>query len=617
MLFHKKSGFTLIEALTAAAIGGIVVLGSMHLYSRVRASADSLASKGEVIDIRGYIRNQLHCPTTLGAVATCATSETTIAGKDAQGNTFLNTPYEILGGEYAVRAKCGPSLGTGRMKLEIRQLSASERSLSSSDISALPYWTDLNRGIPVKCTPAPAAGSCPLTPSPPIVDFSATGQTVCGLDATGKGYCWGSHIHGGMGVGDATLCKCTTKQTDPVSGQQVPVYKCSPIPQPVDTTLMTGSKVFVSIKGAMQNVSQRAQYCGLSTDQKLYCWGAGSQGGTRPKPVDMSNVTGSLAIADYGTTMDEMCFITTDGKMYCWGDNSNGIVAPLIGDYSKPTLRAATLPAGQRWVKLAMLRASAYAKTNTGVWYSWGQNGGGSVGILLHHQGYYPTTPYSIQGRWTTPFQIYSNDLLAAGGTGHDLDFYMDWLTGPTAIHAAGRIYTWANGPKMGRGTVGTYTDAFYGTMEINHFGPGPAHTYGYTLHDTRARPVVTSHIPSFPGWRKIAGQFEKKIQLPSGAFTMASKIYAVANDGKTYAWGGDYTDHKKIILYPQVYDAVADGLPSQTVDRISSYNHFGCATSGGRVYCKGSNFNGYLGAGHPIPDSGMGPDYPFSPVGN
>ncbi|HET7450513.1 MAG TPA: Ig-like domain-containing protein [Gaiellaceae bacterium] len=124
------------------------------------------------------------------------------------------------------------------------------------------------------------------------VSFSGA---VCGTTAAGDGYCWGMNDIGQLGVG--------TTDTD--------VH--------LDPTPIAGGHRWKRIVAGVG-------FCGITTENKLYCWGPEQLGyrgldPTRPEPVapsldfrsvDLSFWTSNSPLVDFA------CGVTTTGATYCF-----------------------------------------------------------------------------------------------------------------------------------------------------------------------------------------------------------------------------------------------------------------------------------------------------------
>jgi hypothetical protein len=138
-------------------------------------------------------------------------------------------------------------------------------------------------------------------------EISAGWDHSCGLDYAGHAYCWGDEIAGELGN----------------DGQLVDVVT---VPEPVQ-----GGLTFRQISAA------RANTCGVTTDGRVYCWGANTHGtlGTVTAPVQNCSPTtqyfypcspvpvpidSDLTFQRVAVGLQNACALTTEGEAWCWGD---------------------------------------------------------------------------------------------------------------------------------------------------------------------------------------------------------------------------------------------------------------------------------------------------------
>jgi alpha-tubulin suppressor-like RCC1 family protein len=131
----------------------------------------------------------------------------------------------------------------------------------------------------------------------------------CGIAADGRGYCWGHDSDGQVGDGGAVGSDIT-------------------YPLPLDTTNMTGSTRFIQISAGYWHS------CGVAADGKAYCWGSNEYGNLgdnnyptdspSPVAVDPVNINGETAFLMVSSAVDSSCGLTVDNKVYCWGDDYHG-----------------------------------------------------------------------------------------------------------------------------------------------------------------------------------------------------------------------------------------------------------------------------------------------------
>lgn len=123
-------------------------------------------------------------------------------------------------------------------------------------------------------------------------------QYVCALTTEGEAYCWGSNSSGQLGDGT------TTNRAEPVA--------------------VGGGKKFTTLSIGKYHA------CGTTESGTAYCWGSNgrgkagvgrSRGGNIYAPEPVANVNN---FASLGAGHDHTCGITTDNKLYCWGNAGSG-----------------------------------------------------------------------------------------------------------------------------------------------------------------------------------------------------------------------------------------------------------------------------------------------------
>lgn len=142
-------------------------------------------------------------------------------------------------------------------------------------------------------------------------EISAGNAYTCGIDVSDKAYCWGYGASGRLGI--AVEDKANKEVPTMVSAELVSAWKM----------ISTGNE----------------HSCGIAADDKAYCWGEGINGrlGTatgditsREIPVRVSveivNEWTTISIGDYHS-----CGLSMDNKAYCWGDGFNGQLGKGVG----------------------------------------------------------------------------------------------------------------------------------------------------------------------------------------------------------------------------------------------------------------------------------------------
>jgi alpha-tubulin suppressor-like RCC1 family protein len=126
--------------------------------------------------------------------------------------------------------------------------------------------------------------------------------------------------------------------------------------------------------------------CGVTTDQRAYCWGYGvrgqlGNGTTAFSTLRPTLVSGGLHFAQVSAGLYYTCGITTDDRAYCWGDNQTG----QLGDGTTTSRSKPVLVAGGR--RFRHIRAGAIhtcAETPFDVAFCWGENFAGQLGDGTH-----------------------------------------------------------------------------------------------------------------------------------------------------------------------------------------------------------------------------------------
>ncbi|GIF42763.1 chromosome condensation regulator RCC1 [Actinoplanes xinjiangensis] len=151
---------------------------------------------------------------------------------------------------------------------------------------------------PVRVTPSPV----PTAPAParPTVELVAGLAHTCLRDDRGTAYCWGRNDEGALGNGS------TTDRARPAA-----------VSAPAGVTFR-------------QLAPGGFHTCGIGSDTRTYCWGAGDHGQlgnggtmhrTRPTAVD---TPGDVTFTGLASGKDHTCAIGSDTKTYCWGTDFFG-----------------------------------------------------------------------------------------------------------------------------------------------------------------------------------------------------------------------------------------------------------------------------------------------------
>jgi Tfp pilus assembly protein PilV len=140
MLRNGQTGVSMIEALVAAALLGIVMVAiASGLGTNFRAQK-AIDTRGNLDTIRQNLLHQLSCGQTLPS-ATC-TANNAVALKDAAGAVFLDsTSAPVAFGSWKVQAACN-SAGNG-LKVQASRRSSGGTVLNDQMTGAAQDWADV------------------------------------------------------------------------------------------------------------------------------------------------------------------------------------------------------------------------------------------------------------------------------------------------------------------------------------------------------------------------------------------------------------------------------------------------------------------------------------------
>ena len=229
---------------------------------------------------------------------------------------------------------------------------------------------------------------------------SAGEAHTCGITTDYHAYCWGDNIYGQLG--DGTLNGHLTPVA--VAGtrrfRQVRAgdnYTCAITLDDVafcwgdngngqlgDGTSSDLRLTPVLVRGGLhwrQLSGGSAHTCGVTTEDRAYCWGNGSSGelgnGTQTLRVRPVAVSGGLLFRQIEAGFAHTCGVTTADGGYCWGRNDEG----ELGDGTTISRLVPTAVAGQR--RFDNLNAGGFhtcGVTLAGRGFCWGHGSNGELG---------------------------------------------------------------------------------------------------------------------------------------------------------------------------------------------------------------------------------------------
>lgn len=326
--------------------------------------------------------------------------------------------------------------------------------------------------------------------------------------------------------------------------------------------------------------------CGVTTDNRAYCWGAnwfGTLGdGTqfpqfRPAPVGTT-----LRFRQVSAGASHACGVTTDYRAYCWGDNSSGQLGD--GTTADRQLNPVAVAGGRQF---RQLDAGGYHTCGVSYpenrAYCWGGNDKGQLGDGTTTDR---RSPVAVAG--SRQFrQVSSGYAHACGLTTSDL------------------VFCWGSN---GYGQIGDSSAVAFrltpsrvaGTRQFRQMDAGSTHTCAVTTDErafcwgngrTGAIGNGRAYLSFWP--RAVAGGIHFERVSAGGNHTCGETTLnrAYCWGGNTYGQLGDGTTSQRLTPV-----AVAGGL---SFSQVSAGNGHSCGRNPGAVaYCWGYNRYGQVGDG-------------------
>jgi alpha-tubulin suppressor-like RCC1 family protein len=185
----------------------------------------------------------------------------------------------------------------------------------------------------------------PIHFTPTLV--SAGGYATCAILADGSVRCWGEQPK----VGDGT----STPRSTP--------------------TPTSGGVKLATLHGSVSH------FCGVGTDQAIYCWGTNALMDPSGATIDANVPTRLASVLTWSQVAPGFahnCAISADQTAYCWGSNAFG----QLGDGTETTVRFAPAPVfgGFKFRAVSSGSYHSCALTSEGAALCWGRNASGQLG---------------------------------------------------------------------------------------------------------------------------------------------------------------------------------------------------------------------------------------------
>jgi alpha-tubulin suppressor-like RCC1 family protein len=358
----------------------------------------------------------------------------------------------------------------------------------------------------------------------------------------------------------------------------------------------SGRPTFLSLSADAANT------CGLTSDDRAYCWGANSYGqlgngsspagpqscggigcSTKPLPV-----AGNHNFVNVSLNGAHACGVTTSGAAFCWGYN-------LHGELGVASPQSSSIPvAVSGGIVFASVSAGAEftcGLTPAGAAYCWGRNEYGMLGNGTPSDSDIPT-PTPVAGGHTFA-SLHPGGLHACGLTTN------------------GAAYCWGVGGALGDSATALPICSFdlpcsatpipvAGGHTFTRMSSGSTHTcavtpsgaaYCWGQNDFGQLGTGTATTASYPV--PVSGGLSF-VSLSGGGYHTCG----VTGTGKAYCWGtntwgelGDHGNSNSLIPVPVFGQYLFSALSA-------GFDHTCGIGTGGQVYCWGRNAQGMLGNG-------------------
>jgi alpha-tubulin suppressor-like RCC1 family protein len=326
--------------------------------------------------------------------------------------------------------------------------------------------------------------------------------------------------------------------------------------------------------------------CGVTTDDRAYCWGTGGLlgDGTTTSSTRPVAVAGGLSFLAVSAGVNHTCGVTTANRAYCWGANDVGQLGTGQLASGGPSLTPVAVAGGRHFRQVSAGEHHSCGVTPYDEPFCWGSN---NFGVLGTGPGVaISTTPVRVAGGLR--FRQLSAGFSHTCGATTD---YRGYCWGfPTALGAGKQVITLK--PVAVLGGL-SFRQVLAGSGAIPHAGeqvPDYASSCGVTTEDRAyCWGVEYGGTPT-----AVAGGRRYRFVSPGAFSACGVTIFDVA-----LCWGentdgqmgtGDGSSPTPVL--------VAGGLRFNAVSASGIGRHTCGVTTEHRAYCWGDNSTGQLGDG-------------------
>ena len=241
-----------------------------------------------------------------------------------------------------------------------------------------------------------------VTANMAFTQLSLGRRHTCGLDFTGKAFCWGSNLRGQLGdgnvgsafdrtsptavLGDHTFTQITAGggHTCGLEGDAAYCWGWNDNGQIGDGTTLVDRPIpelVLDGHSFKQIDADDFQTCGVDGTGAAFCWGGNSSGqlgdGSKTDRARPTAVLGALTFAEVDAGGLHTCGLV-GSVAYCWGENSNG----ELGNGGQPTDETSPVmvSGGLSLTQLAAGDHNVCALDEDGAAHCWGFNDVGQLG---------------------------------------------------------------------------------------------------------------------------------------------------------------------------------------------------------------------------------------------
>ena len=455
----------------------------------------------------------------------------------------------------------------------------------------------INSGVPTWDSPLRTGGTCAGLAAP-------CSDSACYL-VMSEGYRTSFSVSAPTVAGDASTAQVTgiVEQVRTSTGGVIRTYS-----QPLRQKDVRDGRKF-----SWQQISSTTNHtCAITSDGKLYCWGANDNGqlgsGTttdriNPTLVQQGAIPNGVTIQSVAAGGNFTCALGSNYKVYCWGLGS-ALGAGTSTDSTTPVaVSQGAVPAGVTFQSIFAGQRHACAIASNSLTYCWGVNSNGQLG----------------DGSTTdrlTPVAL-TQGALPSGSRLQSMSLGVDYSC---AVASDDKAYCWGtniNG-QLGDGTgtqrsnpVAVALGAMPAGSTVLKIATNTSHTcaiasnnrtYCWGLNGSGQLGDGTTTI-------RLTAVQASQGAMPSGAMVIqislgSSHTCAIASDNKVYCWGNNALGGQlgnNSSSNTTIPVAVSQGvMPSDRfATSISLGSTHSCAIgSSNLVYCWGANARGQLGDG-------------------